>query len=70
MIAWRTGLTVLARASGVVLPADLQQAGRGEIARQLAEAEKSVWMWINGCVGLRWLVGAKFAVARMPMSAS
>jgi hypothetical protein len=32
IIAWRTGLTVLARDSGVVLPADLQQAGRGEIA--------------------------------------
>lgn len=32
IIAWRTGLTVLAREYGVVLPADLQQAGRGEIA--------------------------------------
>ena len=32
IIAWRTGLTVLARDSGIVLPADLQQAGRGEIA--------------------------------------
>jgi hypothetical protein len=32
IIAWRTGLTVLARESNVALPADLQQAGRGEIA--------------------------------------
>jgi hypothetical protein len=32
IIQWRTGLTVLARQTGVVLPADLQQAGRGEIA--------------------------------------
>jgi len=31
----RTGLTVLARHTGVVLPADLQQAGRGEIAAAL-----------------------------------
>ena len=32
VIAWRTGLTVLADRAGVGLPADLQQAGRGEIA--------------------------------------
>jgi hypothetical protein len=32
IIAWRTGLTVLARDANLVLPADLQQAGRGEIA--------------------------------------
>jgi hypothetical protein len=32
IIQWRTGLTVLARATGTPLPADLQQAGRGEIA--------------------------------------
>ena len=32
IIQWRTGLTVLARDAGVVLPGDLQQAGRGEIA--------------------------------------
>lgn len=32
IIRWRIGLTVLARAAGVPLPADLQQAGRGEIA--------------------------------------
>jgi hypothetical protein len=32
IIGWRTGLTVLARKSRVALPADLQQAGRGEIA--------------------------------------
>jgi hypothetical protein len=32
IIGWRTGLTLLARESGVELPADLQQAGRGEIA--------------------------------------
>jgi hypothetical protein len=32
IIDWRTGLTVLAREWAVVLPADLQQAGRGEIA--------------------------------------
>ena len=32
IIDWRTGLTVLARRSGAALPADLQQAGRGEIA--------------------------------------
>jgi hypothetical protein len=31
IIAWRTGLTILAHRSGVALPADLQQAGRGEI---------------------------------------
>jgi hypothetical protein len=31
IIEWRIGLTVLARQAGIVLPADLQQAGRGEI---------------------------------------
>lgn len=32
IIRWRIGLSVLARAAGASLPADLQQAGRGEIA--------------------------------------
>jgi hypothetical protein len=32
IIQWRTGLTVLARAADTPLPADLQEAGRGEIA--------------------------------------
>jgi hypothetical protein len=32
IIGWRTGLTVLADRAGIDLPADLQQAGRGEIA--------------------------------------
>jgi hypothetical protein len=32
IIRWRTDLTVLARAADAPLPADLQQAGRGEIA--------------------------------------
>jgi hypothetical protein len=32
IIRWRTGLTVLARRARAPLPADLQQAGRGEIA--------------------------------------
>jgi hypothetical protein len=32
IIQWRTGLTVLARRTGLNLPADLQAAGRGEIA--------------------------------------
>jgi hypothetical protein len=32
IIRWRIGLTVLARAVRAALPADLQQAGRGEIA--------------------------------------
>lgn len=32
IIDWRTGLAVIARQAGVALPADLQQAGRGEIA--------------------------------------
>jgi hypothetical protein len=32
IIQWRTDLTVLARAADVPLPADLQEAGRGEIA--------------------------------------
>lgn len=32
IIRWRTGLTVLAHTAHASLPADLQQAGRGEIA--------------------------------------
>lgn len=32
IIEWRTGLAVLARRARVALPADLDQAGRGEIA--------------------------------------
>lgn len=32
IIQWRFGLTVLARKLGLALPADLQQAGRGEVA--------------------------------------
>ncbi|HEY4894994.1 MAG TPA: hypothetical protein VII01_02805 [Solirubrobacteraceae bacterium] len=32
IIRWRIGLTVLARATDAGLPADLQHAGRGEIA--------------------------------------
>jgi hypothetical protein len=32
IIRWRTGLMVLGQEAHVVLPADLQQAGRGEIA--------------------------------------
>ena len=32
IIAWRTGLTVLARHAHDVLPPDLEQAGRGEVA--------------------------------------
>jgi ribosome modulation factor len=32
IIGWRTGLSVLADRAGVALPADLQQAGRGEVA--------------------------------------
>lgn len=32
IIDWRTGLIVLARRTAAVLPADLQRAGRGEIA--------------------------------------
>jgi hypothetical protein len=32
IIQWRTELTVLARAADAPLPADLQEAGRGEIA--------------------------------------
>jgi hypothetical protein len=32
IIRWRTGLSVLARKVRLVLPVDLQQAGRGEIA--------------------------------------
>jgi hypothetical protein len=36
IIAWRTGLSVLARPLGYRLPEDLQQAGRGEIAPSVA----------------------------------
>jgi hypothetical protein len=32
IVRWRIGLTVLARHDGVTPPADLEQAGRGEIA--------------------------------------
>jgi hypothetical protein len=32
IIQWRFGLTVLAHRTGLTLPADLQQAGRGEVA--------------------------------------
>jgi hypothetical protein len=32
IVRWRTGLTILGREARVPLPADLQQAGRGEIA--------------------------------------
>ena len=32
IIGWRTGLTVLADRASIALPADLQRAGRGEIA--------------------------------------
>jgi hypothetical protein len=32
IIRWRTGLEALARETGFPLPADLQQAGRGEVA--------------------------------------
>ena len=32
IVGWRIGLMLLAHQSGAVLPADLQQAGRGEIA--------------------------------------
>ena len=32
IIQWRTGLEVLARQTGFKLPADMQVAGRGEIA--------------------------------------
>jgi len=32
IVRWRTGLAVIARGAQVILPADLQQAGRGEIA--------------------------------------
>jgi hypothetical protein len=42
IIAWRTGLSVLAREEGTALPADLAQAGRGEIAPLPAEAESGV----------------------------
>jgi hypothetical protein len=36
IIIWRTQLEVLARGDGVTLPADIQQAGRGEIAPSLS----------------------------------
>jgi hypothetical protein len=32
IVTWRVGLEVVAQQSGVRLPADIQQAGRGEIA--------------------------------------
>jgi hypothetical protein len=35
IIRWRIGLTILAQAADAPLPADLQQAGRGEIAPSL-----------------------------------
>jgi hypothetical protein len=35
IIDWRTGLVLLGRQAGAVLPADLEQAGRGEIAPAL-----------------------------------
>jgi hypothetical protein len=38
IIRWRTRLAVLAREAGVTLPADLQQAGRGEIAPSPGES--------------------------------
>jgi hypothetical protein len=37
IIEWRTQLELLAGAVGVHLPADLQQAGRGEIAPALSD---------------------------------
>jgi hypothetical protein len=42
IIRWRIGLTVLARVADAPLPADLQQAGRGEIVsqRQLTSKER------------------------------
>jgi hypothetical protein len=41
IIRWRIGLTVLARAANAPLPADLQQAGRGEIAPSLDGLRRS-----------------------------
>jgi hypothetical protein len=38
IIAWRVQLEILAKKVGVVLPADLQQAGRGEIAPSISDA--------------------------------
>jgi hypothetical protein len=38
IIAWRVELEILAKKLGVVLPADLQQAGRGEIAPSISDA--------------------------------
>jgi hypothetical protein len=38
IIAWRVQLEILANAASVVLPADLQQAGRGEIAPSVTES--------------------------------
>jgi len=37
IIIWRTKLELIAAAAGVTLPADLQQAGRGEIAPESPE---------------------------------
>ena len=36
IIVWRTQLELLAKGDGVKLPADIQQAGRGEIAPSLS----------------------------------
>jgi hypothetical protein len=36
IIEWRVQLEVLGRRLGVALPADLQQAGRGEIATSVS----------------------------------
>lgn len=38
IIAWRVQLEILAKKLGVALPADLQQAGRGEIAPSISDA--------------------------------
>jgi hypothetical protein len=38
IIAWRVQLEILARKLGFALPADLQQAGRGEIAPSITDA--------------------------------
>ena len=38
IIVWRTQIELLARRTGITLPADLQQAGRGEIAPSLSES--------------------------------
>ena len=36
IIVWRTQMELLAKGDGVKLPADIQQAGRGEIAPSLS----------------------------------